>query len=128
MMRAAALCLVALATVGGPSLAAAQSGADLFQQAIRKERVDGDLKAAISLYQRVLKEHGADRTLSAKTLVQLGQAYEKLGNADATSSYQRVLREYADQSEPAAVARTRLAALSVSAASSFAGEPVVRRI
>ena len=128
MKRSAALYLVVLATVGGPSLAAAQSGADLFQQAIRKERVDGDLKAAIVLYQRILKEHGADRALSAKTLVQLGQAYETLGNADARSSYQRVLREYADQSEPAAVARTRLTALSVSATSSYASEPVVRRI
>src|SRR3970040_2301492 len=88
MMRAAALCLVALATVGGPSRVAAQSGADLFQQAIRKERVDGDLKAAIALYQRVLREHGTDRALSAKTLVQLGQAYEKLGNADASGSSQ----------------------------------------
>jgi tetratricopeptide (TPR) repeat protein len=83
----------------------AQSGNDLFQQALRKERVEGDLKAAIALYQRILKEHAADRALSAKTLVQLGQAYEKMGNVEARSSYQRVIREYADQSAQAAVAR-----------------------
>jgi Tol biopolymer transport system component len=108
-------CLAVLLTVAGTSPASAQSGTDLFQQALRKEQVDGDLKAAIALYQRILKEHATDRALSAKTLVQLGQAYEKMGNADARSSYQRVIRDYADQSEQVAVARARLGALSAGA-------------
>lgn len=127
MKRIALTCLVALLTLTGASPVTAQGGNDLFQQALRKERVDGDLKSAIALYQRILKEQGADRALSAKTLVQLGQAYEKLGNADAKSSYQRVIRDYADQTEQVSVARERLGALSADPRARN-GEPVVRRI
>src|SRR5512141_2207274 len=129
MKRIALTCLAVLLTVAGTAPASAQSGTDLFQQALRKEQVDGDLKSAIALYQRILKEHAADRALSAKTLVQLGQAYEKMGNADAGSSYQRGFRDYADQSEQVAVARARLGALSADAAVATNGSTLaVRRV
>lgn len=129
MKRIALACLVALFTLTGASSALAQGGSDLFQQALRKERVDGDLKAAITLYQRILKEQGADRALCAKTLVQLGQAYEKMGDADARSSYQRVIREYADQSEQVTVARARLGALAAGGTAATNGSTMsVRRI
>lgn len=127
MKRIVLSCLVVLLTLTGASPALAQGGNDLFQQALRKERIDGDLKAAIALYQRILKEQGADRALCAKTLVQLGQAYEKLGNADAKSSYQRVIRDYAEQSEQVSVARARLGALSAGAVAATNG-PAVRRL
>src|SRR5665811_817294 len=83
MKRLAILCIALLLTAFGAPTASAQSGADLFQQALQKERVEGDLKAAIALYQRILEQHAADRALSARVLVQLGQAYEKMGTADA---------------------------------------------
>jgi Tol biopolymer transport system component len=128
MQCIALTCLFVLLTLAGTTPVSAQSGNDFFQQALRKERVEGDLKAAIALYQRILKEHAADRALSAKTLVQLGQAYEKMGNADARSSYQRVIREYADQSAQAAVARARLSALLAGATLAAGTEPAVRRV
>ena len=129
MKRIALTCLAVLLTLAGTSPASAQSGTDLFQQALRKEQVDGDLKSAIALYQRILKEHATDRALSAKTLVQLGQAYEKMGNADARNSYQRVIRDYADQSEQVALARARLGALSAGAAVATNGSTLaVRRV
>ena len=115
MKRIVLGCLAVLLAVAGAPPVLAQSGTDLFQQALRREQVDGDLKGAIALYQRILKEHATDRALSAKALVQIGQAYEKMGNADARSSYQRVIREYADQPEQVALARTRLNALSAGA-------------
>jgi Tol biopolymer transport system component len=89
-----------------------QTASDLFQQALRKEQLDGDLNAAIALYQRILKEHQRDRSVTSKVLVQLGGAYEKQGNAAARSAYQRVLRDYADQREQAAIASARLSALA----------------
>ncbi|MHB1193400.1 MAG: tetratricopeptide repeat protein [Longimicrobiales bacterium] len=128
MKRIAVLCLVILLALSAASPASAQSGADLFQQALQKERVEGDLKAAVVLYQRILEQHAADRALSARVLVQLGQAYEKMGNADARASYQRVIREYADQPEQVTVARARLDALSASTTRSASTGPTVRRL
>lgn len=128
MKRIAVLCLAVLLTAALSSPASAQSGADLFQQALRMERVDGDLNSAIALYQRILTEHATDRALSAKTLVSLGQAYEKMGNAEARTSYQRVIHDYADQPAQVTMARARLDALSASAPPAASTGPTVRRL
>ena len=66
---AIALSLALLAA--GPLMA--QTGHDLFQQALVKERADGDLRGAIAIYERIVREFTADRTLAAKALVQLSQ-------------------------------------------------------
>jgi Tol biopolymer transport system component len=94
--------------------AMAQTGHDLFQQALVKEQAEGDLRAAIGLYQRIVNEFAADRSLAARALVQMGQCHERLGNQEAEAAlaaYRQVLEEYADQPEPVEQARTRLAAL-----------------
>ncbi len=89
----------------------AQSGNELFQQALVKERTEGNMSAAIALYQTIVEKHGSDRALAAKALVQMGQVYEKLGRPDSRTAYERVVREFADQTESAAAARARLAAM-----------------
>ncbi len=106
-------------------VAAAQSGYDLFQQGLIKERAEGNLDEAIKLYQRIVREYASDRTLAAKALIELGQCYEKLGNTEARKAYERVLRDYADQEEMVTEARTRLAALSGGAKTT---ELVARRV
>ena len=90
----------------------AQSGHDLFQQALVKERAEGNLQEAIDLYDRIVRNHSGDHALAAKALLQMGQCYEKLGKSGARKAYERVIREYADQAEPVQVARARLAALT----------------
>jgi Tol biopolymer transport system component len=92
--------------------ALAQTGHDLFQQALVKEQAEGDLQAAIALYQRIVQEFAADRALAAKALVQMGQCHERLGSQEAQDAYRQVLEEYADQAESVEQARARLAALS----------------
>ena len=49
--------------------------------------------------------------MAAKALLRMGQCYEKLGEAQARQAYDRVVREFADQSEVVEQARVRLAAL-----------------
>ncbi len=83
----------------------------LLQAALNTEVVQGDLEAAIQQYQKILAAHGGSRAVAAKALVRLGHCYERLGNAEARRAYERVLREYVDQSEAANEARARLAAL-----------------
>jgi dipeptidyl aminopeptidase/acylaminoacyl peptidase len=78
--------------------------------AIERETVKGDLKGAIDQYKQLAR--GKDRAVAARALVRLGQCYEKLGDAEAAKAYQRVVSEFADQTEAAAQARNFLAAKS----------------
>jgi len=78
------------------------------QAAINKETVEGDLKGAIEQYKKIAQS--SDRAVAAKALVRMGQCYEKLGDAEASKAYERVLREFADQKEAVEQARTHLAA------------------
>jgi Tol biopolymer transport system component len=112
MKRAFTLAIAVLLCAFSAGVVFSQSGHDLFQQALAKERADGNLEEAIKLYQRIVREFAKDRALSAKALVQIGQCHEKLGNAEARKAYERVVREFADQPEPSKVARERLSALT----------------
>ncbi len=84
----------------------------LLQAAQNTELVQGDLEAAIGQYKKILATYGGSRAVAAKALVRMGHCYERLGNAEARRAYERVVREYVDQSEAAGEARARLAALA----------------
>ena len=88
--------------------ASAQSGYQLFQQALSKEQAEGKLNDAIVIYQRIVKEFAGDRALAAKALLRLGEAYQKLGDKQAQAAFERVVRDYGDQKDAAALARARL--------------------
>jgi Tol biopolymer transport system component len=90
---------------------AAQSAHELFQQALSKERAEGNLAEAIKLYQRVVDTASTDHALAAKALLQLGRCYEQLGNMEARSAYERLIARYPDQADAVAQAKSRLAAL-----------------
>jgi Tol biopolymer transport system component len=79
------------------------------QRTIEKETVTGDLKTAIEEYKKIVARAGSDRAVAAKALVHMAEAYQKMGDSEARKIYQRVLREFADQKEPVAFARARLA-------------------
>jgi dipeptidyl aminopeptidase/acylaminoacyl peptidase len=79
------------------------------REAQHKQQVEGDLPAAIKLYQEIVASKTADRVVKAKALLQLAQCYEKQGR-QAESVYQQLVRDFADQ--PAAnQARIKLNAL-----------------
>jgi Tol biopolymer transport system component len=87
--------------------------------------VDGDLKGAIEQYRKIAAQPGAGRATVATALLRMGQCHEKLGNAEARTAYQRVVRDFADQAEIVAQARVRLAALG---GPGGAGGLVARRV
>jgi Tol biopolymer transport system component len=93
-----------------PATAHAQSAADLFQRALRAERVEGELEEAIRLYGRVVEL--GDRTLAARALLNMGESYERLGREGAEEAYRRLVSEFADQEAEADAARSRLAAIT----------------
>jgi Tol biopolymer transport system component len=107
--------LFAAATVFG-----FQSAQDVFQQALSKERVEGNLKEAIVLYQKTI-DLSKEEALSAKAQLQIGFCYEKLGLQEAEIAFKLVIEKYPGQTEAVRLAKERLANISVSAA---AGAPV----
>jgi Tol biopolymer transport system component len=89
-----------------------QSAEVLLGAALHQEEVEGNLEAAIETYKKLLAEFPNNRPVAARALLQMGHCYEKLGKDGARKAYERLVRDYADQNEAAAQARTRLAALS----------------
>src|SRR5512136_178597 len=109
MVMIVAAALVLGAAVGGQVSGKAEA---LLQKAVQAETVDGNLKAAIGLYEQAVAAAGSNRTVAARALVQMGQCYEKLGSVEAQKAYQRVVRDFADQADPLKLARSRLAVLT----------------
>jgi Tol biopolymer transport system component len=104
--------VVVLAVVLVAAVAAAQdrSPAQRFQQAIDLMATRGDYPAAIRLFEEIAK--GQDRSLAARSLLYIGLCDEKLGKQGAKEAYQRLVREFPDQPEALAEARSRLAAMA----------------
>jgi Tol biopolymer transport system component len=96
--------------------------------AMDKEMVDGDLKAAIEMYKRIVANPGGNRAVAAKALLHIGQCNEKLGNAEARKSYEQLVREYTDQTDVVSEARARLAALGQNQKGTTGSDISVRRL
>jgi Tol biopolymer transport system component len=92
-------------------LCAPENGYDLFQKGLAKERADADPRAAIPFYERVLKEHAGNRKLAAEALFRIGECQHALGKEEARNTYERLVRDFADQREVVEQARARLAVL-----------------
>jgi len=92
---------------------ALQNGYDLFQKALAKERGEGNLEEAISLYQKVIAET-KDESLAAKAQLRIGFCYEKLGQKKAKlaqKAFQKVIDNYPSQKETVKVAKEKLSIL-----------------
>ncbi len=89
-----------------------QTAEQLFQSALYKEEIEGELDAAIKIYETVIKQHPENRPVAAKSLLHSGICKERLGMKEAQKAYERVVREYTDQSDIVAQAKVRLAVLA----------------
>jgi Tol biopolymer transport system component len=105
--------LMMVAVVLAMQLAAqkADPAAVLLEAAARKERVDGNLQAAIAEYRKIAEKYSKQPEVAAQALVKMGECQEKLGEAEARKSYERVVREYAGAGASVVQARARLAAM-----------------
>ncbi len=104
--------LFSFAVLQAPAIG--QSGAQgekLLARADHKAAIEGDLRGAIEEYRKIAAGAGANRRLAAEALVRMAECHQKLGDMEARTIYQRVVREYADQASLATRARAGLAAL-----------------
>ena len=86
-----------------------QEAMRLLKAARNVETVDGNLRSAVGQYKRIVDVYGkTDRATAAEALVRMAECYQKLGDAEWRRSYERVVREYADQKEFATLAQSRL--------------------
>lgn len=100
--------LMTAAALLTPIRPAAQDRSDVaLRAAMETETVKGDLKAAIEQYRRIASQT-RDRAIAATALVRMAECYQKLGDAQARSIYERIARDYADQKDAVAIARARL--------------------
>jgi Tol biopolymer transport system component len=104
-MKRIALALLTLLVVAAAA-PRAQDVDKLFKAAVNTEMVDGNLPAAIEQYKKVAQT--GTRALAAQALVRMAECYQKLGDAESRKIYERLVRDYADQKESAAIARARL--------------------
>ena len=67
-----------LILLSAAAIAAMQNGNDLYQQSLARETA-GDIKGAIQIFERIVRDFSSNRTLTAKALLQLGRWSELLG-------------------------------------------------
>jgi Tol biopolymer transport system component len=94
--------------VGSITPLSAQSPNKLFQKGLIKEEGEGALNKAINIYNKIVENKNADKSLQAKALLHIGLCYEKLGRNEATKAYQRLVNNFPGQENEVAIARERL--------------------
>ena len=86
------------------------------QRAIDLMESKGDLAKAMPLFEDAARS--SDRAVAARALLYLGQAQERQGTEKARATYQRIVKEFSNQTETVAAAQKRLASLGEQGASS----------
>ncbi len=96
---------------------AAHAATDLstaLQKGLFEEEANQNLPAAIQAYQSLLAASDDQRKLAATALFRLGECYRKLGQTnDAIAQYQRLIRDFTDQTTLATLSRQNLVGLGV---------------
>lgn len=112
----------------GSYIASAQTAEEILPRAIRLEEVEGDLEQAIVLYQTIVSDFPESRAAVATAYFHLGLCYEKLGNKQAESAYNTVIKDYSEQEDLVTLARVRLATLDQPSVIIPRNELTVRKI
>ncbi len=93
------------------NLSIQQNAEELYQSALYKEEVEGDLVNAIAIYEKIIKEFPSNEPVAAKALYHVGLCYEKLGNQKAQNAFQKVIEDYPGQKDIVKLAKEKLSLL-----------------
>jgi len=81
----------------------------MLESAIHREIVDGDLAGAVQQYRSIVARKDTPRPVAARAYLEIGLCQEKSGQREeAYDTFRRVVTDYGDQTEIAALARTKL--------------------
>jgi len=124
-MRTALAVILSLSLVNA---AWAQAASELLEKGIYAEETQGDLAAAIRIYERISGTADAERATVAQALLRLGMCYLKSGRkAEATSTFQKLAKEFPDQKAIVAKIPAQATALALAPAPWPAEETLVFR-
>jgi ankyrin repeat protein len=111
------ICLVLTILLGvgkGTAGAATNEVSALLQQGLFEEEANQNLDAAIQAYQAVITQTDKSRQFAATAIFRLGECYRKQGKTnEAGAQYQRILRDFADQTQLATLSRQDLAGMGM---------------
>src|SRR5437867_328931 len=113
IMKTTAFILLSALLVGvAESSLAADTLSESLQKGLFEEEANHNLDAAIKAYQSVLQQTEEQRKLAATAIFRLGECYRKLGKTnEASAQYERVLRQFGDQTTLAELDRKNLVGL-----------------
>jgi len=97
------------------SLAASTNDlATALQKGLFEEEANHNFPAAIEAYQGVINRFDEDRKLAATAIFRVGEIYRKQGKTnEANAQYERVVREFPDQSALATLSQSYIAAAAI---------------
>ena len=116
-----AICPLAVLLLSFSTLAFSQTPSQLFQQALLKENGEGDLKAAVALYEKIVEDATAERGLRAKAQLHIARCWEKMGKKEALKAYQKVIQDFSDHIEQVQLAKQAIDRLETTTASAASG-------
>src|SRR5580693_5258316 len=94
----------------------------LLQRGLFEEEANHQLDAAIGDYKEAIEHFDHERLLAATAIFHLGECYRKLGRTnEANAQYERLVREFSDQTQLAALSHAYLPANGAAAAASEPG-------
>ena len=113
MKRVTTLLLTAVLLLALPAATAqAKSAAELLREGLYAEEVEGNLDAAIGVYDQIIADTTTPKNLTAQALLRAGMCHLKKHNeAKAREALQKLVNEYPDQTEIVEKAKPILAGL-----------------
>ncbi len=84
----------------------------LYEKAKYTMETKGDLQEALNIFEKIVGNTNADRSLRAKAQLHIGMCKEKLGLKEAINAYQEVVNSYPEQDGEVAAAKERIMVLS----------------
>lgn len=113
-MKSTIYFLVIMAFIlGSVSPIYSQNSEQLYQKGLMKEEGEGELSEAIAIYNKILENKDATKSLQAKALLHIGMCYEKMGKQEATMAYQQLVNNFPRQESEVAIAKERLSKLQL---------------
>ena len=101
--------ILLLAAILPASGAAAKESSVLLQEGLYAEEVDGDLDAAIKIYEQIIRDDSAHRSHVAQALYRQGMCYlKKQREQQAKMVFEKLIAEYSDQANVTSKAKPLL--------------------
>ena len=80
------------------STAQAKSASVMLQEGLYAEEIEGDLDAAIKVYEEIIAKPRVDKRVAAQAMYRLGMCYTKKQNGQkARETFEKLLRQYPKQ-------------------------------